>query len=161
MASDKDESRFLTHISKMVVAASTKIWEKGNKWKVMVQLMRSFLRIINMKWQRDSSGRNFHHQKQNKIKIWFTHEIKTLRIWVLAAAYYALPKTSPNTWKPALHFTCNHPGLVQRMHGEASDSSPGRVTVTGNWQLEPHVPTSHSTTACTLKEKSKRLPYND
>lgn len=49
MASDKDESRFLTHISKMVVAASTKIWEKGNKWKVMVQLMRSFLRIINMK----------------------------------------------------------------------------------------------------------------
>lgn len=43
--------------------------------------------------------------------------------------------------------TCNYPGLVQGVHGEAPDASSGGVTVTGDRQLEPHVPTRHGTAA--------------
>lgn len=47
--------------------------------------------------------------------------------------------------------TCNHRRLVQWVHQQPSNSSPGRVRVVRDGQLETHVPACHGATACTCR----------
>lgn len=52
--------------------------------------------------------------------------------------------------------TCDHPGLVEWVHGETPDAGPCRVAVTGDGQLEAHVPARHGAAARACGEKRRR-----